>query len=86
MLCILRDVFKQKDIYEPIRMLLMGGEGDRCGTWGNRVQRALRGPVIQRAMNQWYGQPPYSAFESQTNKNKTSHDPENLQSWRGCPV
>lgn len=77
MLCILRDVFKQKDTYESIRMLLMGGEGDRCGTWGNSVQRA---------MNQWYGQPPYSASESQTNKNKTSHDPENLQSWRGCPV
>lgn len=35
MLDILRDVFKQRDICEPIRMLLLGREGDRCGIGGN---------------------------------------------------
>lgn len=49
-------------------MLLMGGEGDRCGIWGNS-ERA-EGLSYHWAMNQWYGHPPTLHLRSEQIKTK----------------
>lgn len=64
MLSILRDVFKQKDTYEAMRMLLMGGEGDRCRMWGNSERaEGLAWPSDKRGHEPMVWSSSYSALE-----------------------